>query len=153
MILSLSIKENISITTLQNLSNRLGIINRSKEERNLIQLIEKLAIKTESPGKAVSDLSGGNQQKVVLAKWLAADCKLLLLDEPTRGVDVGAKLEIYHLINELVDKGLTIVMISSDITEVIGMCDRILVMKLGEVKGILEKNEFSEENILRMSVG
>jgi len=90
---------------------------------------------------------------VVLAKWLAADCKLLLLDEPTRGVDVGAKLEIYHLINELVDKGLTIVMISSDITEVIGMCDRILVMKLGEVKGILEKNEFSEENILRMSVG
>jgi ribose transport system ATP-binding protein len=77
----------------------------------------------------------------------------LLLDEPTRGVDVGAKLEIYHLINELVDKGLTIVMISSDITEVIGMCDRILVMKLGEVKGILEKNEFSEENILRMSVG
>ncbi len=153
LILSLSIKENISITTLQNLSNRLGIINRSKEERNLIQLIEKLAIKTESPGKAVSDLSGGNQQKVVLAKWLAADCKLLLLDEPTRGVDVGAKLEIYHLINELVDKGLTIVMISSDITEVIGMCDRILVMKLGEVKGILEKNEFSEENILRMSVG
>jgi ribose transport system ATP-binding protein len=153
LILSLSIKNNISITTLDNLSNRLGIIRRSKEKRNITQLIQKLAIKTESPEKAVSDLSGGNQQKVVLAKWLAAGCKLLLLDEPTRGVDVGAKLEIYNLINELVDKGLTIVMISSDITEVIGMCDRILVMKQGEVKGILEKNEFSEENILRRSVG
>jgi ribose transport system ATP-binding protein len=153
LILSLSIKDNISITTLDNLSNRLGIISRSKEKRTLTQFIEKLAIKTESPEKAVSELSSGNQQKVVLAKWLAAGCKLLLLDEPTRGVDVGAKLEIYHLINELVDKGLTILMISSDITEVIGMCDRILVMKQGEVKGILDKNEFSEENILRMSVG
>ncbi len=153
LILSLSIKNNISITTLDNLSNRLGIIRRSIEKRNITQLIQKLAIKTESPEKAVSDLSGGNQQKVVLAKWLAAGCKLLLLDEPTRGVDVGAKLEIYNLINELVDKGLIIVMISSDITEVIGMSDRILVMKQGEVKGILEKNEFSEENILRMSVG
>jgi ribose transport system ATP-binding protein len=115
--------------------------------------MENLAIKARNPEIIVSDLSGGNQQKVVLAKWLSLDCKVLLLDEPTRGVDVGAKVEIYNIINELAGKGMGIVLISSEMMEVIGVCDRILVLKDGEVSGLLEKNDFSEENILKMSIG
>jgi ribose transport system ATP-binding protein len=131
----------------------LGFIKNKKESGNALQLMEKLSIKAKSPEVSVSDLSGGNQQKVVLAKWLGINCRVLFLDEPTRGVDVGAKVEIYNLINELVVKGMSVILISSEFMEVIGVCDRILVMKEGRVQGILEKEEFSEENILRMAVG
>jgi ribose transport system ATP-binding protein len=153
LILPLSIKCNISITDLNNFSGRLGFIKNKKERGNALQLMEKLSIKAKSPEVSVSDLSGGNQQKVVLAKWLGINCRVLFLDEPTRGVDVGAKVEIYNLINELVVKGMSVILISSEFLEVIGVCDRILVMKEGRVQGILEKEEFSEENILRMAVG
>jgi len=153
IILPMSIKCNISLTNLGRLSNKLGFIKNKKENCYTLQLMEKLAIKAESSEVIVSDLSGGNQQKVILAKWLGIDCKVLFLDEPTRGIDVGAKVEIYNLINELAAKGMCIVMISSEILEVMGVCDRILVMKEGEVQDMIEKDEFSEEHILRIAVG
>lgn len=152
IILPLSIKNNISISILDKLSDRLGFIKKTKEKKNSLQFIDNLAIKAKNSEIIVSDLSGGNQQKVVLAKWLSLNCKVLMLDEPTRGVDVGAKVEIYNIINELAGKGMGIVLISSEMMEVIGVCDRILVLKDGEVSGLLEKKDFSEENILRMAI-
>ena len=93
-------------------------------------------------------MSGGNQQKVVGARWIASNCKILLIDEPTRGVDVGAKREIYEILNRLVESGLSILMVSSELPELIGVCDRIVVLNEGKLTGVLEKSEFSEELIM-----
>ena len=153
VILSLSIKINISLTDFRGVSYHFGFIKAKKENNNAIELIRKLAIKTENENQEVGYLSGGNQQKVSLAKWLNRNCKVLIIDEPTRGVDVGAKVEIYNLINELSDKGVAIIVISSETAELMGTCDRILVMRKGQIQGELAKNEFSEEDILRMSIG
>ena len=101
----------------------------------------------------VNKLSGGNQQKVVLAKWFGLNCKVIFMDEPTRGIDIGSKAEIYKLINQLSQKGIGVVVVSSEMMEVIGICDRILVMHEGRISGELNKNEFSEERILRLSIG
>ena len=101
----------------------------------------------------VGNLSGGNQQKVAIAKWVNRGSRFLIVDEPTRGVDVGARVEIYSLINELAEKGVAILVISSETTELMGLCDRIMVMKNGSVQGTLLKNEFSEEKILRLAIG
>ena len=114
--------------------------------------MQKLGIRAKNAELTASQLSGGNQQKVVLAKWLGRNCKVLLLDEPTRGIDVGAKAEIYNLINDLSGKGLGIVMVSSEMMELMGMCDRILVMHEGRINGELERSEFSEENVMRLSI-
>lgn len=103
--------------------------------------------------KVCKFLSGGNQQKVVLAKWLASDCKILFLDEPTRGIDVGAKYEIYLLMDKLVNAGVSIVMISSEMPELMGVADRILVMHEGDLTGELKQEEFSEENIMKLASG
>ncbi len=100
----------------------------------------------------VNSLSGGNQQKVVLSKWFSAGCRVIIFDEPTRGVDVGAKAEIYLLIDELAANGMAVVLISSDLVQVIGMSDRILVMSRGRIAGELQKNEFSEANIMRLAL-
>jgi ABC-type sugar transport system ATPase subunit len=99
------------------------------------------------------NLSGGNQQKVVLAKWLAADCDVLIFDEPTRGIDVGARYEIYKLMNELCARGKAIIMISSDMEELLGMSDRIIVLCEGRQMGELQKHEFSQEKVLRLASG
>ena len=112
-----------------------------------------LAIKTPSLTTLARSLSGGNQQKVVLAKWLAMKPKIIIMDEPTRGIDVGAKAEIYRLMRELADAGVAVLMISSDMEEVIGVSDRIAVMHEGEISGILEPEQFSEENVLLLAVG
>ena len=101
----------------------------------------------------VGNLSGGKQQKVAIAKWVNRGSRFLIVDEPTRGVDVGARVEIYSLINELAEKGVAILVISSETTELMGLCDRIMVMKNGSVQGTLLKNEFSEEKILRLAIG
>jgi ribose transport system ATP-binding protein len=101
----------------------------------------------------VTDLSGGNQQKVVLAKWFGTECEVIILDEPTRGVDVGAKVEIYNLINELAARGLAVIVISSEMMEVIGICDRVMVMREGCIAAVLEKDELTEENIMRPAIG
>ena len=153
VILSLSVKQNISLTNLKGIANTLGFIRAKEESRRIADLIRKLAIKTEGENQEASKLSGGNQQKVSLAKWLNRDCKMLLVDEPTRGVDVGAKVEIYKIINELSQKGVTILMISSETPELMGICDRILVMRKGQIRGEILKRDFSEEAILRLAMG
>ena len=101
----------------------------------------------------VSTLSGGNQQKVALAKWLGSECKILIFDEPTRGVDVGAKVEIYKIMNRLAEEGAAIIMISSEMPEIIGMSDRVIVMREGRVTGELNKQELNEENLIKLSMG
>ncbi|HDY89730.1 MAG TPA: sugar ABC transporter ATP-binding protein [bacterium] len=153
IILSLSIKQNISLSDLDSVTNRLGFIKRKKEQDNAQELIGKLSIKARNENAQVFTLSGGNQQKVVLAKWINRKCKVMIIDEPTRGVDIGAKVEIYHLINELSRKGVAILVISSDSAELMGICDRILVMRKGRVVGEINRKDFSEEEILRISIG
>jgi len=153
VILSLTVKENISLTDLKGISDHFGFIKAKKESNNTTELIRKLRIKTENENQETGKLSGGNQQKVVLAKWLNRNCRVIIIDEPTRGVDVGAKVEIYDLINELSRKGVAIIVISSETSELIGICDRIIVMRKGQIQGELTKKEFSEEDILRLSIG
>ena len=152
VILSMSLRKNMTMTKLRDIVRFSGIINSKKEKGIAKDLIEALRIKASSAEMNAFNLSGGNQQKVVLAKWFNADCRIIILDEPTRGVDVGAKYEIYNLINELSRKGIGIIMISSEMIEIIGMCDRALVMHDGEVRGELSKNELSEEGIMRLAI-
>ena len=151
--LPLSIQENISVTDFGSISGKFGFIDKEKENSNIQSLIEKLNIRTPSAATPVKNLSGGNQQKVALAKWLSIDSKVILIDEPTRGVDVGAKVEIYHLINEVATKGVGVIVISSDMPEIMGIADRILVMHEGTIYGELSKENFSEENIIRYAIG
>ena len=147
-LLGVSIKNNINMPIYQR-NSTLSVIN-SKVERETAEKYEKsMAIKTPSLQQLVKNLSGGNQQKVILAKWLAADAELIIVDEPTRGIDVGAKYEIYKLMNELVEKeGKAIIMISSEMEELMGMSDRIIVLSEGNMTGSLEKSEFSQETIM-----
>jgi ribose transport system ATP-binding protein len=151
--LPLSIQKNISVTDFKAISDKFGFIKKAKESSNVQGLIEKLNIKTPSAEVAVNNLSGGNQQKVALAKWLSIGSKVILIDEPTRGVDVGAKVGIYNLINEVAKKGAGVIVISSDMPEIMGIVDRILVMHEGTIYGELPKEKFSEENILRYAIG
>jgi ribose transport system ATP-binding protein len=115
--------------------------------------MKRLAIKASSAEQKIRELSGGNQQKVLLARWLCTDPKLLILDEPTRGIDVGAKAEIYRLMRELADRGAVVLMISSDMEEILSVSDRIAVMHEGEITGVLDRAECSEENVMQLAVG
>ncbi len=153
VLLDLLVSQNITLTSLGSVSNRLGFINRKKEKKIAEELIARLRIKVSGREMIVGNLSGGNQQKVAIAKWVNRSCQFLIVDEPTRGVDVGARVEIYALINELAESGVAILVISSETSELMGLCDRILVMKNGSVQGALSKNEFSEEQILRLAIG
>ncbi|MHC4132001.1 MAG: sugar ABC transporter ATP-binding protein [Planctomycetota bacterium] len=152
-ILSMSIRENVTMPSIWKIMGKIGMIKRRKEKYITEGLIEKLAIKSRGTESKVGDLSGGNQQKVVLAKWFGTECEVIILDEPTRGVDVGAKVEIYNLINELASNGLGIIVISSEMMEVIGICDKVLVMREGGIAAVLEKDELTEENIMRPAIG
>jgi ribose transport system ATP-binding protein len=152
-ILSLSVKQNISLANMKGITDRLGFIHRRKEKETVLRLLTKLSVKASSENAAVSTLSGGNQQKTVLAKWINRNCKVLMIDEPTRGVDVGAKTEIYNLVNELSLQGVGLIIVSSETEELMGICDRILVMRNGEFMGELFKKDFTEENILRLAIG
>lgn len=152
LVLGLSIKKNTSLPILKRLAKG-GIINRKREVEIIDQYIKDLKIVTPSRAQKVLNLSGGNQQKVVLAKWLAADCDILILDEPTRGIDVGAKSEIYMLMRKLAAQGKAILMISSELPEILGMSDRILVMKDGKITGELNGIEASEERVLQFAMG
>jgi ribose transport system ATP-binding protein len=153
VILSLTVKQNISLTNLKGIADLFGFINAKKERNTATELIRKLTIKAENENQEVVKLSGGNQQKVALAKWLNRDCKVLMIDEPTRGVDVGAKVEIYNLLHDLSNKGVAILVVSSESSELMGICDRILVMRQGRIQGELTKMDYSEEDILRLSIG
>ncbi|WP_019004497.1 sugar ABC transporter ATP-binding protein [Cohnella laeviribosi] len=151
-LLTRSILTNISLSSLKQIS-KLGFINK-KKERELAQAYkDELMIKAPNLEQLVGNLSGGNQQKVVIAKTLAANCNVIIFDEPTRGIDVGAKQEIYKLMAKIVSEGNAILMITSEMEELIGMSDRILVLHEGKSQGILEKHEFSQSRILEMASG
>ncbi len=143
----INVRENISISILKKLS-RLSVINIKKEEIITERFRRELTVKTPNMEVFVKKLSGGNQQKVILAKWLATEPDLIILDEPTRGIDVGAKFEIYKLINELVSAGKAVMMISSEMEELIGMSDRIIVLSEGVMTGELSKAEFNQKKIM-----
>src|SRR5690606_31038162 len=130
-----------------------GVIRSREEERLVEELIRQLSIKTAGPGQEVRFLSGGNQQKVVIGKWLAASPRVLILDEPTRGVDIGAKEEIYRLMNRLTREGMAILLISSDLPEVLGMSDRVLVMHQGRIAAEFKREEATQEKILAAASG
>ena len=128
--------------------SKFSVVQRDKELSLAQKYKEQLRIKTPSLSQLVKNLSGGNQQKVIVAKWLAAEAELIILDEPTRGIDVGAKQEIYRLMNELVKAGKTIMLITSEMEELIGMSDRILVMADGQITGEVSKESFEQELIM-----
>ncbi len=152
LILDFPIRENITLANLE-ASASLGMIDFAAEETGALKQRDRLDIRARSVGTAAGSLSGGNQQKVVLAKWLSMTPRVLVFDEPTRGVDVGAKNEIYRLMRELSDNGVGILMISSDMEEVIGVSDRVAVMHEGRIAGFLERGELSEKAILSLAVG
>jgi ribose transport system ATP-binding protein len=146
----LSVKVNVTFACLSALSKRQWIESR-KENDIIREQITNLRIKTPSESQAVKNLSGGNQQKVVLAKWLATKCDVLIFDEPTRGIDVGAKQEIYKLMRSLAEQGKSIIMISSEMTELLGMSDRIVVMHEGQIMGELDPRDATQETVLAMA--
>jgi len=152
VILEMAIRENITLPTLDRQS-RMGFINSRKDVRQANSLQQRLGIKSSSVEVPAKQLSGGNQQKIVIAKWLALQPALLLMDEPTRGVDVGAKQEIYRLMDELAQSGVAILFVSSDMEEVLGMSDRMLVMHEGRLTGELQRSEFSEEAVMNLATG
>ncbi|WP_409300063.1 sugar ABC transporter ATP-binding protein [Peribacillus sp. SCS-155] len=152
LILGLSVRENLAIPNLKTLSNT-GIMKEKKEKLWVEKMITKLRIKTSGSEQEVKSLSGGNQQKVVFGKWLGIEPKLLILDEPTRGVDVGAKKEIYSIMNELTEKGFSIIMVSSELPEVLGMSDRIMVVHEGKVTAIMDKKDADQEKIMEAATG
>jgi ribose transport system ATP-binding protein len=129
------------------------IVDESLETAAADKQKSKLDLRCSSTAQPATDLSGGNQQKVALAKWLAMSPKVLIMDEPTRGIDVGAKDEIYRIMRELSDHGVAILMISSDMEEIIGVSDRVAVMHEGEIAGMLQRKDLSEEHILSLAVG
>ena len=152
LLLDVSITENISLPDLASYA-RATLVRASTEIANAEQQRRRLRIKVPDVGDPVSTLSGGNQQKVVLAKWLSMRPRVIIFDEPTRGVDVGSKSEIYEIMRELADAGVAILMISSDMEEVIGVSDRIAVMHEGRISGFLDRDDFSERNVLKLAVG
>lgn len=152
LMLEKSIMENISIANLGRISQK-GVLNKKREQEMTQQGIEDLHIKCTGAQHACGNLSGGNQQKVVFAKWIFTEPKVLILDEPTRGVDIGAKKEIYSIINKLADTGVAIIMVSSELPEILGMSDRIMVVHEGKIGGFIDKNEANQENIMILATG
>ncbi|MAZ85320.1 MAG: D-xylose ABC transporter ATP-binding protein [Hoeflea sp.] len=151
LLLDFSIAQNIALPSLERLSSA-GTVSTERELALAEDSRKRLGIKTATVNNAAAELSGGNQQKVVLAKWLAMEPKLLIVDEPTRGIDIGAKAEVYRVLQALADKGVGILMISSDMEEVIGVSDRVAVMRAGEITGILSADELTEHGILSLAV-
>ena len=148
----MAVDHNVSLADLSGIS-RHGMIDRALERARARQYVDQLRIKTASVGSEVESLSGGNQQKVALARWLATDPKVLILDEPTQGVDVGSKSEIHALMQELAARGLAVLMISSELPEVLGMSDRIAVMRGGTIAGVLSREDATQARVLAMALG
>lgn len=152
LVLDFSIKDNISLPSIDEFRVR-GLIDTKTEDEFVQLLMKRLTVKAQNEDISAGSLSGGNQQKVVLAKWIGIGPKVLILDEPTRGVDVGAKREIYQLMNELAERGVAIVMVSSDLPEVLGVSDRILVVHEGKIAGELNRTEATQEKIMNLATG
>jgi ribose transport system ATP-binding protein len=153
LILEMTVRENLGLATLKKESHKGMFLNETREDEITTQMIEQMRIKTPSSCQVVRYLSGGNQQKVVLGKWLAMEPKVLLLDEPTRGIDVGAKQEIFGLMEDLAGRGVAILFVSSELEEVMGMSDRALVMHEGRITGELLRDQLSEEAIMQLATG
>ena len=152
LVLQMPIKENLTSASLGKVFRR-GILHRKPEDEIGKKYVKELRIATPSADKLVGELSGGNQQKVVIGKWLETGCRFLIIDEPTRGIDVGAKSEIYHLLDRLAGEGYGILMISSELSEVVGISDRVYVMKDGEITGEVTRPNLTQEAIMRYAVG
>lgn len=152
LLLEKSIAENIEIANLDKVSKK-GVLKKEKQDEIVNQGIEEFRVKCFGPWHECNNLSGGNQQKVVLAKWVYTDPKILILDEPTRGVDIGAKKEIYDVINKMAAKGVAVIMVSSELPEVLGMSDRIMVIREGEVRGILDGKDADQAKIMTLATG
>jgi len=152
LVLNLSMQSNVSLPNTEKLS-RFGVMRVASEQKLAAKYVGDLRIKTSSIRQKVMYLSGGNQQKVVLSKWLAGDAEVFIFDEPTRGIDVGAKVEIYQLMNRLTAQGKAIIMISSELPEILGMSDRILVMHQGRLSGEFSAEEATQEKILSAALG
>ncbi len=146
-----SVEYNINLSNLESLS-KLKIVNDKKAKDNAESYIKGLRIKTPSMNQLAKNLSGGNQQKIIIAKWLSRNPKVLIFDEPTRGIDVGAKYEVYELMQRLVEGGIGVIMISSELPEIIGISDRVVIFREGSIAGELEKKDYSEENILSYAI-
>ncbi len=145
-----SVRYNMTIEVMKKFLNA-GRYNKKTEKSIVDEYVEKMSVKLASPEQKIVRLSGGNQQKVMIGRWLATDPKILILDEPTRGVDVGAKMEIYEIIDNLAKAGVSIVMVSSELPEVLGICDRIVVMGEGKVRGVLDRDEANQEKIMSLA--
>ena len=150
--LGLSVEENITMASLRKFSKR-GRMQEAKAKSNAQEYCKKLNIRTPSIDQKVMNLSGGNQQKVIIGKWLTRTAKVMVFDEPTRGIDVGAKYEIYSLMNDLSDQGIAIIMISSDLPEILGMSDRVAVFKDGRVTAVLDRKDADSEIIMKYATG
>jgi len=152
LVRGMSVRDNASLASMAAIS-RWGMLRKGLQRRRVEEQVRRLAIRPPDIERDVAALSGGNQQKVVLAKWLLTDAKLLILDEPTRGVDIAAKRDIYDVIGRLADSGIAVLLISSDLPEVLGMSDRILVMREGRLVGRFGRAEASEERLLASASG
>nr|WP_174616412.1 sugar ABC transporter ATP-binding protein [Virgibacillus ihumii] len=152
LIVDFSIRDNISLPNMNEVS-RNGVISSKKEQDLITRLVSRLNVKTTGSSQQAKSLSGGNQQKVVIAKWLGIAPKVLILDEPTRGVDIGAKKEIYSIMNELAQNGVAIIMVSSELPEVLGVSDRIMVIREGNIEKIFNRNEADQEKIMTAATG
>jgi inositol transport system ATP-binding protein len=146
------VSENVTLSSLGRFIHH-GWLHKAKETKTVGEICRRLSVKTPTLGTVVEALSGGNQQKVVLAKWMLNEPDILIMDEPTRGIDVGAKYEIYKLMGDLAAEGKALVIVSSELPELIGMCDRIYVMCKGEIAGELSRGEFTQEAIMRLATG
>ena len=151
--LGLSVRDNIVLSSVPLFLGRLSVVDDRRTEETARSFIRTLNIRTPSSRQQVKFLSGGNQQKVIIARWLCRNTRILLFDEPTRGIDVGAKHEMYELMNRLVADGNAVLMISSELPEILGMSDRILVMHEGRLAGILERAEATQEKIMFLATG
>lgn len=153
LILNLSVAQNMTLPNLTSYENKMKRIDKKSEKKEVEEYIKRLSIKTPSQEQLVKNLSGGNQQKVILAKWLMRSPKVLIVDEPTKGIDVGAKKEIYEVLNKLKGMGKAVIMISSDMAEILGVSDRVMVMHEGKVTGELKREEATQESIMKYAIG
>ena len=153
LVIEMTVRENLSLAALRRDQRPGGFLDFGKERAISEEMVERMGVKTPGDDQVVRYLSGGNQQKVVLGKWLAMKPKLLLLDEPTRGIDVGAKREIYALMEELASSGVAILFVSSEMEEILGMADRAIVMHEGRITGELSREELTEENVMQLATG
>jgi ribose transport system ATP-binding protein len=152
LFLNETVQKNIAIASLH-LRNRLGFIDTNEEKKKVLEKIEQMSIKITDINQSITDLSGGNQQKVMLARWLLINPYVLLIDEPTKGVDVGARMSVYQIIDQLTKEGIGILLFTSDMMELIGLSDRILVFYEGKISGELKRGEATEERIMRAASG